>query len=141
MKVRVSATEFQEKHARRLKAATPDITAGINKVTEAPGLKAAAKKDKMRTKLLAKIDDGTWERRVKGVTLEDWKTKARDIGVGRIAAGIDGAKTKVTTFAEQLLPAVERAATAVEALPDVTIEDSIARSSAFIREMAKFKKK
>jgi len=141
MKVRVTPAEFQEKHGRRLKAASEDISKGIDKVTTAPGILAAAKQDKMKARLVARIDDGTWANRVKAVTLPDWKDKAKNIGVGRIPAGIDGAAAKVTSFASQLLPAVEAAATKVEGMPDVTIEDSVQRASTFIREMSKFKKK
>ena len=140
MKVRVDAAGFREKHARRLKASEPDIRAGINRVTEAPGAKAAKKADKMRTHLLAKIDDGTWAKNVAGVPLEEWKSKAITKGVPRIAVGIDAAAAKVESFASKLLPAVEAAATKVEAMPDLTLSDMIARSSAFITEMAKFKK-
>lgn len=141
MSVRVTAEEFQEKHARRLKASEPDIRAGIGRVSVAPGVEAAKKVDKLRSRLLARIDDGTWSDRVKAVPLEDWKMKAINKGIPRIATGIDGAKDKVTNFAKQLLPAVESAQTKVKAMPDLTLEDMITRSSTFIREMSKFKKK
>lgn len=141
MKVRVTAAEFQEKHARRLKAAEPDIRAGIARVDTAPGELAAKKQDKMRARLMAKIDDGTWAARVRAVTLVDWKAKATDKGIPRISQGIDAAKDKVVNFASQLLPAVQAAATKIETMPDLTIEDSIARSGSFIREMSKFRKK
>lgn len=138
---RVTAEEFQEKHARRLKASTEDIALGIDKVTVAPGVLASQKQAKMLARLTAKINDGTWANRVKSVTLEKWKELAKTKGVPRIASGIDEAKDKVTDFARQLLPAVDRAVAEVKKLPDLTIEDSIARSTKMIREMSKFKKK
>lgn len=141
MAVRVTAEEFTEKHARRLKASEPDIRAGINRVSVAPGVEAAKKQDKLRTRLLAKIDDGTWGERVKAVSLEEWKSKATTKGIPRIASGIDGAKDKVTKFAQQLLPAVATAQAEVKNMPDLTLEDMISRSSAFIRKMSQFKKK
>uniref|UniRef100_A0A6M3JKW6 Uncharacterized protein n=1 Tax=viral metagenome TaxID=1070528 RepID=A0A6M3JKW6_9ZZZZ len=141
MKVRVTAEEFQEKHARRLKAAEPDIRAGIEKVTTAPGILAAGKVAKMRARLLAKIDDHTWENRTKAVSLTEWQSKATTKGLPRISEGIDAAKEKTIETAKQLLPAVESAATKVETMPDLTLEDNILRSSTYIREMAKFKKK
>ena len=137
---KLTAVEAQEKHARRLKASTDDIIKGVNRVTVAPGKLAAAKKDKMRANLNAKIDDGTWERRVGEVPVEDWKASMINKGVGRIAAGIDGAKAKTIKFFEQLLPAVDAARAKIAAMPDVTLEDNINRVSTYLREMGKFRK-
>ena len=138
---KLSAEEFADKHAKRLKAAGPEMRMGIERVTESPTAKAAAKQDKMRTKLLASIDDGTWARRLKGVSLEDWKGKMLNVGVGRVSAGIDASRAKVVDFAGQLLPAVDAAKRKIETMPDLTLEDNISRMSEYVREMGKFKKK
>jgi hypothetical protein len=95
----------------------------------------------MRARLMERFDDGTIKRRLEGVTLEDWKRKTSEVGVNRIAQGIDGAKDKVVAFAEQLLPAVEAAQNKVKAMPDLTLEDSINRMTTFVRDMSKFKKR
>lgn len=141
MPLKVNADEFVEKHARRLKGATEDIRRGIQRVSVAPGELAAKKQEKMKAKLIAKIDDGTWAERVAGVSLEDWKRKAETKGIARIATGIDEAAAKVRNFAEQLLPAVEAAKSKVDSMPDMTLEDSINRMATFTREMSKFKKR
>ena len=138
---KLTAEEFADKHAKRLKAAGPEMRTGIERVTDSPMVKAAAKQDKMRTKLLAAIDDGTWAARLKGVSLEDWKRKMLDVGVGRVSAGIDAAHTKVVDFANQLLPAVDAAKRKIDAMPDLTLEDNISRMSEYVREMGKFEKK
>ncbi|MCJ7828835.1 MAG: hypothetical protein MUP81_03725 [Dehalococcoidia bacterium] len=136
----LTATEFQEKHARRLKAAVEDVRKGIDRVTENPCEKAAAKQDKMLSNLTASVQSGKWGAGLKRVSLEDWKRKARDIGVNRIAAGIDGAKEKVVAFAEELLPHIARQQSKIAGMPDVTIDDNINRMTAFIRGMAEFKR-
>ncbi len=137
---RLTATEFQEKHARRLKASVEDVRKGIDKVTESPTEKAAAKQDKMLTNLTAAVQGGKWAQGLKRVTLDEWKKKARDIGVNRIAAGIDAAKDKVTAFADQLLPYIDRQKAAIAGMPDVTLDDNINRMNTFIRGMANFKR-
>ena len=81
---KLTPREAQEKHARRLKGATEDIRRGVQKVTEAPGVKAAAKEEKMRANLLAALDSGKWKNRVAAVPLEEWKDKMLNKGVGRI---------------------------------------------------------
>lgn len=138
---RVTPEQFQEKHARRLKGSLEDIRAGVDRVTVAPGKKAADKVAKMRARLIAKIDDGTWAKNVGKVTLEEWKTKMADKGIGRIPEGIDGAKEKVINFAGQLLPHIDAGLAKLEGMADLTLEDSITRMTTMVRHMAKFKKK
>ena len=137
---KLTAQQFQEKHARRLKASTEDIRAGIDRVTENPCEKAAGKADKMLTNLTAAVQSGKWAAGLKRVSLDDWKRKARDIGVNRIAAGIDGAKEKVVAFAEVLLPHVDRGQEKIKGMPDVTLDDNINRMTEFIRHMATMKR-
>jgi len=137
---KLTPEQAQEKHARRLKGSIEDMRAGIGRVTEAPGAAAAKKSAKMLANLTAKVQDGTWAKRVGAVSLEDWKAKMIDKGLPRVSGGIDAAKDKTTAFFAQLLPAVDAAQSKVKAMPDLTIEDSINRMTTFIREMAKFKK-
>ena len=137
---KLTASEFQEKHARRLKASVEDVRRGIDRVTENPCEKAAGKQAKMLTNLTASVNSGKWAAGLKRVSLEDWKRKARDIGVNRIAAGIDGAKEKVVSFAEVLLPHIDRGLDKIKAMPDVTLDDNINRMTSFIRHMADMKR-
>lgn len=137
---KLTAAQFQEKHARRLKASVEDIRAGIDRVTDNPCEKAAAKQDKMLANLTRAVTDGKWAAGLKRVTVDEWKRKARDIGVNRIAAGIDGAAAKVRDFAEVLLPHIDRGQTKIQGMPDVTLDDNINRMTSFIRHMAEFKR-
>ena len=137
----ITPAQFQEKHARRLKASVEDIRTGVQNVTVAPGLQAAAKQDKMRAEINRSIDEGRWAAGLKRVTLDDWKSKMINLGINRIAAGIDAASAKVTAFASELLPYIETQQKAIKAMPDVTLEDSINRMVSFTRGMAKFTRK
>ena len=137
---RLTATEFQDKHSRRLKAAVEDVRRGIDRVTESPTEKAAAKQDKMLTNLTAAVSSGKWASGLKRVSLDEWKKKARDVGVNRIAAGIDAAKDKVIDFANQILPYIDRAQSEISNMPDVTLDDNINRMNTFVRRMAQFKR-
>jgi len=137
---KLTPQEYTEKHARRLKASTPDIARGIDRVSENPCEKAAAKQDKMLQNLTAAVSSGKWAAGLKRVSLEDWKKKARDVGVNRIAAGIDAASDKVTAFAEQLLPHIDREQAKLANMPDLTLDDNINRMTSFIRGMANFKR-
>ncbi len=137
---KLSPTEFQEKHARRLKGSVEDIRRGIDRVTENPCEKAAAKQDKMLTNLTAAVQSGKWAAGLKRVPLEKWKKQARDVGVNRIAAGIDAAKEKVISFAEVLLPHIDRGQEKIKSMPDVTLDDNINRMTTFVRHMSEMKR-
>lgn len=136
--VKVTPAEFVEKHARRTVAAIEDYKKGISKVTAAPGKKAAAKQGKMKANINKAIDSGKWARRVAAVPLEDWKSQSVEKGAGRIPAGVAGSASKVHAFAEQVLPVLARIKGEVDAMPDLTLEDGIARMTHQVREMAKF---
>ena len=138
---KLTPKEAQEKHARRLKASVPDITAGVERVTEAPGKKAAAKADKMLANLTEKVRDGTWAKRVGAVSLEDWKKKMIEKGVPNIAGGIDLAAAKTEDFFSQLFAYQDSIKVALDKMPDLTLEDSISRMTKWVRDMAKFSKK
>ena len=138
---RLSAEEFAEKHSRRLKGAITDMQHGVERVTASPTLAAAAKKDKMRAEINRAIDMGKWEAGLKRVSLDEWKSKMIQKGLGRVAAGIDAAQAKVTQFASELLPFQDRLRAEVAKMPDVSLEDNINRMTSFIRGMAKFQRK
>ena len=137
---RLTAIEFQEKHARRLAGATEDIRKGIDKVTVNPCELAAAKKEKMLAGITAAVNDGRWERGLRRVTLEEWKDKTKNVGVARVAAGINAAKSKVIAFAEQLLPHIDAGQARLKTMADLTLEDNIARMTSWCRHMADFKR-
>lgn len=137
---RVTPEEFAEKHARRLKGATEDIRRGVENVTEAPTLKAAAKIDKMKRNLLEAIDSGKVERGLKRVGLEDWKDKMISKGINRIPEGIDAAHDKQVAFASELLPYEDNLKRDVSKMSDLSFEDNVQRMVAWSRGMHKFKR-
>ncbi len=138
---RLSPQEAAEKWGRRLKGSTQDISQGVQRVKEAPGVKAAAKQEKMLQNVTEAVSSGKWADRVAGVTLEDWRSKMLNKGVGRIAAGVDAATSKQGEFFGQLFDHQERLKSQIDRMPDLTIEDSINRMTTFIRGMAQFRKK
>jgi len=137
---KLTAEEFQEKHARRLKASLEDMRHGVEGVTENPMAKAAAKADKMKANIVASIDSGKWAAGLNRVATDDWKRAMIDKGINRVASGIDGAAPKVTAFAAKLLPFIDGEVAKVKKMPDITLEDSISRMTSFVRGMSKFKR-
>lgn len=137
---KLTPQEYQQKQATRLKAAIPDMKAGVSRVTVAPGQQAAAKADKMLNNLTAAVQSGKWAKRVSAVSLEDWKRQMIDKGSTRIATGIDAAAPKVVDFASQFLPFLDGVQAKVKAMPDLTLDDNVERMAVAVREIAKFRR-
>jgi len=137
---RLTPQEFQEKHARRLSGAVEDVKKGIARVTVNPCEQAAAKADKMLAGITAAVTEGRWAAGLRRISLEQWKDKATNIGAGRIATGIAGAKDKVIAFAEQLLPHIDAGIAKIKGMSDLSLEDNINRMVTFTRHMAAFKR-
>lgn len=134
---KLTASEMTDKWQRRLKAAGQDISAGIDRVTQAPGAKAAAQANVMAANLAARIADGTWQRNVAKVSVDQWKTAAKMKGVPRIAAGVDAAKDKATDMFGKVLSAVDASVQVVNQTPRGDINQNIQRAVTFMQEMAK----
>lgn len=139
--INITPEEFADKLARRLKAAIPDIQAGIQKVTENPMQKAATKKAKMLQNVTEAVQSGKWEAGLRRVSLDEWKQKFTEKGVNRIAQGIDSSKDKVVAFATQLLEYEKTLKGQIDQMPDLTLEDSLNRMTTWMRGMSKFRRK
>jgi len=137
---KISSQAGAEKWRRRLQGATQDIAAGIQRVTENPAQKAIAKQSLLRDRFNASIDSGKWAKGLNRVTLNDWKQAAINKGVPRIAQGAADGESKYQAFAAQFYPYVESVQQEIDAMPKGSLEDSIARSTAAIRAMAKFQR-
>ncbi len=137
---KLTPQEFANKLSSRLRAAVDDIRKGVERVSDAPTRRAAAKKEKFRNGINSAIDSGAWERGLQAVSLEDWKSKMLNKGVNRVATGIEDAKPKIEAFAAKLMAHQDSLKAEIERMPDNTLEDRIARAQAWIRGMAKFRK-
>jgi len=138
MPVKVTPTEYSELWSSRLGAATERIRMGVEKVTEAPGAKAAAAADKMRVNILKSLDEGRWQAEVARVPLSEWKEKMLSKGVPRVRAGAEAAKPEMKAFATELFGHIESQQAKLKDMPSVSLEDNINRMTTFVRGMADF---
>ena len=137
---KMSPSEAHEKWKNNLTNSIPYVKAGIDRVTESPMQKAAANEDKWFAGLQKARVSGKYKRGLLNVSLEEWKTKARDIGADRIPAGAAGAEAKQTAFYAKLFPYEDKLQSKIKQMPDTTISDSIARATAWIQGMSEFDK-
>jgi hypothetical protein len=135
---RVSPQAGSDKWKTRLSAATQDITNGVNNVTQAPGLAAAAKRDKWLQGVNAAADK--WKRNVAAVSLQQWQQMMTSVGVPRIAQGAQAKQSKYTDFASQFYPFLDQQVAKIKAMPDTQLEDRIQRAVAMMRANATFQR-
>lgn len=131
MPVRTTPEQAQAKWVQRIGAATQAITDGVNRVQQAPGQKAAAKSQKWLQNTQAAADK--WRRNVQAVSLQDWQRLMTDVGIPRIAQGAQAKQAKYGAFAAQFFAHLQAGVSKVEAMPDTTFEERIARSVAMMR--------
>lgn len=138
---KITPREAAEKWQRRTKAATQDVAAGVDRVTVNPADKAIAALDKMRARLIEALDSGKVEAGLSRVSLEDWKRSMKDIGVARIASGVDAKGVKKwDAFASEFFPFLDTVAGELDRMPDTTFEDGVNRMVHQVRRVHEFKR-
>ena len=136
---RVTAEQGANKWASRLSGATAEIQAGVQNVTEAPGIAAARQQALWLQRITASAPK--WARRVSSVSREDWINSMVTKGIPRIATGAQAAIPKMTSFLNDFLPYVDQGVAKVKAMPKGDVEAGIQRAAAMIRHNAQYQRK
>lgn len=129
-------TVATQKWVSRMQAASAEITAGVNAVTEAPGLAAARASNAWLARITASVDK--WKRNVAAVTLEQWKTAMIERGIPAISTGVTAKSQNYQNFAVKCYPYIATGVAHVKGMPKGTIAQSVARAQYFIEYMSKY---
>lgn len=140
MAIKVTSREAAAKFARNLGAATEDIRRGVERVTDNPCERAAARQEKMLANLTEAIRNGKWASGLRRVSLADWKKAFIEKGLTRIGPGANAAVDKLAKFYDDLFPHIEAGLRELDGMSDLTLEDNIARATAMMRHMHRFKR-
>lgn len=135
---KITPEEAGAKWSRNLGAATADIQRGLERVSEAPGNKAARAKDLWARRTQDSKDK--WARNVQ-VPLEEWRAAAINKGLPRIASGATQAEPKMAAFMREFLPHLDAGKARLDSMPKGTIQDSINRAAFMIQHNASFRKR
>lgn len=129
-------TTIAQKWHTNFSASGPSITAGVQAVTVAPGIKAAAKKALWLAKVTASVDK--WAKNVSAVPLSVWQNAMLTTGLQRLQSGASAGQPKVADFMNQFLPYLERGKAQIDAMDTSTIGGAIAKAGAQIQYNAAF---
>lgn len=133
---KVTAQQWLQKWGTNLSAAAPYITSGVARVTQAPGIAAAAAAPTMLANITASVTSGAWAARVSAVPLSAWQSAMTVKGIPRLAQGITQAQSTKTNAISAFLSAVDAAVADTNTLQRGNLEQNIARSAAFQRSMS-----
>ena len=123
--------------AQRLAASTQKIQTGVQAVSVAPGQLAARNKAGYVQGVTAAQDK--WASRTASVPLATWQNDMVQKGLPRIASGATAAQPKMAAFMGQLLPYINSGRGNLPARGG--LDANIARSNAWIRYMAQFRRR
>lgn len=133
----ITAQEAASRLIQGAANASAKTKAGIESVTESPGIAAADSIDKMLRNLLAAFNSGKVERALRDINLSDWKAKAL-AGVSRIPGGLEANRAKIESFYSELLAYQEAYTAEIDAMPKTTLADSRARMIKNFDKMVEF---
>lgn len=136
-KVRVTPEQFAERWGTGLTGSIERMRTGVEAVTVAPGVAAAAKADKWHAAISRNDTKAKWKARVGAVPLEVWQQAMINKGLNRIADGVENAGGKMEAFGGKLIAHQNRLLAEMDNLADITLEDSIKRMTYWVRGMAK----
>lgn len=131
----VKVTEKQIRNAANGATAYSD---GVRDVKEAPGAKAARKKDKYKANVMASVDK--WAENVGAVSLQEWAEATTGKGAERFASGVEAARPKILAFQQQFQPFVDGVKKELDAMPDATPDQREQKMLANVRKMRQFKR-
>ena len=138
---RLTPEQAADKLIRRAQGAVTDYVAGVKAVVDAPTAQAARNLDKAQMNYTEAVQSGRMAKRLNAVSKEDWIKATSEKGQARYAPGLTASKDKVTGFFNEFLPYADRVSAEVAGMPDLTIEDSVARASHAIRRLHEFERR
>lgn len=90
-----------QKWATAMQGAGTAYTAGVNRVTTAPGQSAARQVQQYINQVAARAQ--VWAQNVAAVSLQEWQQAAINKGAPRLGTGAQAAQSKFQTFMQALL--------------------------------------
>lgn len=135
-KVKMSAADVTELWGKRTTASLPEVLKGLDRITEDPGQAAVDKQAKMLAKLTESITNGTWAKRRLKVSLSQWRDKTKKKVTERLAGGVTAAKAKRAEFDVYNEATLNAVLPEIAGMPDMTMEDSVARVRKLMEHMA-----
>lgn len=125
-----------DKWRRNMAQAGEAVKAGVNAMSETPGVKAAAQKDKYARRVAESVNDGTYERGQLSYTISDYKDAVVKKGVSNMLTGAANLSNRAQRSMQEQLNYANQVSEMVNGMPTGTLEEGIQKSAETIRLMA-----
>lgn len=135
-----TAQEVAEKWRSRAGGAGADWVSGVQRVTQSPAQAAVAAREKWVQKMTDTATHDKWASNLGSVTLQEWQAACQATGPSRYTSGIAASVQKYQSRMGGVLNHIQAGLDQLSGMPNVTIEDAIARSGQFIRHMASYRR-
>lgn len=130
-----TAEEVSASWLSGIQGATAKMTAGVNRVTTAPGQAAVQSKARWQAAMSDPATADKWARNVGNVTLQQWQSAMTQYGINRVAQGAAAKQQKFAAAMGPLLNYIDSGVAKIKAMPNTTFEDRLLRSQAMQRWM------
>lgn len=128
-KVTVTPDQISTSWNTGMKSNVAKMQRGIAAVQDSPMEKAAAAQDTMLANLTQAVTSGKWAANLRKVPLAKWKEVTNAKIVTSLPAGVDAAMDKRRDFDRKLVAALDGVLPEIAAMPNATIQDSMARAN------------
>lgn len=132
---------WSAKYQSRTAVARPDYEWGIRNPARSPTAAAIAAKATLKAKMADAATWDKWEAARKYVGDEGWSKAAIEKGAVRYGPGVTFGAPKQAEFAGKFAPHLKTGVDAIMKMPNISLEDKIARAGAMIRHNATFRLK
>lgn len=130
-----------EKWKRQMSTAGESVKTGVNAMTESPGVKAAAAKDKYVRRVNEAANDGTYEAGQMSYSLQEYKDAVINKGVSNMMTGASKLSARAQRAMQEQFAYANQVSDQVAGMPTGTLEEALAKSAAAIRLMAEGRKR
>lgn len=125
-----------EKWKRNIATSGDSVKSGVNQMSESPGVKAAAAKDKYLRRVQESANDGTYEAGQLSYTLQEYKDAVVGKGISNMMTGASKISARSQRAMTDNFAHANQVSDQVAGMPTGTLEEGIAKSAAAIRLMA-----
>lgn len=112
---------------------------GVENVDAAPNAKAAAALPRWIASVTSKAVQDKYVSKNQAVTLDAWKSATVQFGVPNLSRGAQKGQAKYSQFATKFYPFLNGTLSKIASMPNVTLQDRIARATTLMTENANFK--
>jgi hypothetical protein len=136
MPVKVTPEQATTKWLNNINTAGDRMKTGAMNVQVAPGQKAAAAADKWLMRV--QQSQAKYKNNVSRVSLQEWQNAYITVGIPRVSQGAAAKQAKYTAAMADFIPYLTQGVAKIDAMPKVTLQDSIARAVAMINHNAAY---